>query len=191
MAEQRFTLARVTHAIIDTDLDDRLAVWSAPHVARLADKAKESAAAAAPGVKVWQTAFDALVRPWHVSAHGQSTPANLRYALDHSPRQGHQYPPPKHPRWGERYSHETEYLREPRDPTAYYLQVQACRCFQETNNRLGESFNRTEVVVSGSHARCEVYTRYPRAAESNFGTADDTPARFMEIGARLAALATH
>lgn len=147
----------------------------APHVTRLAERVRDGAAQAAPRVKVWQTQQDERVRPWHVTAHNRAVPDNLRFELDAAPYRGNQHP----------QGH--DYLREPRDPSGSPLQVQDCRCFLGYNNDLARSITAHPAEVQGSRVIARVSTGYPRAAESNVGTADDAPAAFMERGIHAAA----
>lgn len=173
---------------LDDDLETKVAMDVAPFVGRLAEMATQLAQQSAPRVKVWNTQFDDRVRPWHVSAHEQAVPDNLRFELDHSPRTYRQYTPPGAVAWGVRYSTETELLREPRDATAHWTQRDACRCFLTHNDDLAKSIGRGPVVVSATEVTCEVSTSFPRAAESEFGTAEDTPSLFMSAGGGSARL---
>jgi hypothetical protein len=159
-------------------LDAAVARLVASAVGQVAEQVADQAAEFAPPVKVWRTRLDERVRPWHRSAEGQAVPGNLRFELEHSPRQHNPHPP----------GHEL--LREPRDPTAYYLQIDDCRCRMDHNDELARSIHAGEPFVAGTRVSAPVSTRYPRAAESEFGTDEDAPARFMgraaaAVGAKL------
>jgi hypothetical protein len=151
-------------------LDSVVARMIAPEVDRIAEQVASAAAKNAPLVKGWRTQGDALVRPWHRSANRQKAPANLRFIIDHSPRKNI----PKMPG--------SELLRFPRDPQAYYLQTKDCRCYLEWNHELAESIAADRAVAAGTRVSGKVSTTYPRAAESEFGTDNDPPARFMGRG---------
>lgn len=154
-------------------LDALVARMVAPDIERIAEQVAASAAGHAPPVKTWRTQGDSLVRPWHKSANRQAVPGNLRFKLEHSPRTYRNYHPPGH-----------ELLREPRDPDAYYLQTRDCRCFLTWNAALAESIKAGRATVAGTKVTAPVSTGFERAAESEFGTDQDTPARFMGQGLR-------
>lgn len=166
----RFTPAR--------GLNELVARMVAPAVERIGKDVAKTAAEYAPEVKTWRTQSDILVRPWHRSADRQAVPGNLRFLLEHSPRTYRQYHPPGH-----------ELLRFPRDPEAYYLQTRDCRCYLTWGNALAESIGRERVVVAGSRVSVDVATTFPRAVESEFGTDQDPPARFMGQAVRDVAVA--
>lgn len=152
------------------DLEQKIAAQiAAPAVRRLLVDMARLAAGYAPPVKVWHTEGDSRVRPWHVGADGQQCPDNLRFAVPHSPRQGHQA-----------HHWQVEMLRYPRDPTAYYLQVVDCRCQTSQNDGLADSI-RVDGPPEVSRAKVtgSVSTGFPRAAESEYGTSEDAPARYM------------
>jgi hypothetical protein len=167
----------VTTFTPEPGLNERVAALiAAPAIARLAEQVESAAQQAAPRVKRWNAVGDARTRPWHRSADGQECPDNLRFALEHSPRTHDPHPPGY------------EMLRYPRDPAAYYLQTRDCRCWLDYNDRLAQSIGHEGVRVTGARVTATISTRFPRAAESEIGTAQDAPARFMARGLQAARL---
>jgi hypothetical protein len=144
----------------------------APRVRRALDMLTDSAQAKAPDVKVWVTMRDERVRPSHFTADTQTIPANLRFRLDAA-------------------DGGTDLAREPRDPNLPIAQRANCRCdAPHLPHVLAESIHATDVQVMGTRVDGSVETRFPRAAESEFGTTEDEAAHFMtnalhEVALRL------
>lgn len=163
-----------SNIVLAPDIDERVALMIAPGVQRITDAVKSGAQRAAPATKDWHDMGDALVRPWHrdTSEGWQAdVPANLRFPVPHSPRKGIQHYPG------------VEMLREPRDPTAYYLQTEYCRCFTSQDPQgIARTIDSRPVTVTGTVVAGQVVCSHPRGRESNYGTAEDVPAAFMEQG---------
>jgi hypothetical protein len=145
-----------------------------PLVDQATDRVRDGARAGAPPVKVWLTARDERVRPSHVRTDGQAIPANLRYKV---PR-----PDVGNDVGDERTGHEL--AREPRDPSLSIGNRANCRCASVlVPGMLGETIHAEPAVVIGPKVTGTVYTRFPRAAESELGTTDDEAAHFMRNAA--------
>jgi hypothetical protein len=138
-------------------------------VSMLHDEAQQRA----PGVRVWVSARDERVRPTHVDADNQTIPANLRFILDKPNGTGE------------------EMGRHPRDGALSTANRYGCRCVDvPLPHVLAESIHATNVTVTNTVVRGSVETRFPRAAESEFGTSEDTAAHYFtgalrEVAARL------
>lgn len=146
-----------------------------PRVDRALDMLRDTARGNAPSTRAWVTAGDERVRQTHRDANGQVIPDNLRFKV----------PKPGQPG-------QVELARYPRDREGlsdanYYN----CRCHDDTiPHLLRDSIVRTPVTLVGTRVEGSVETRFPRAAESEFGTSEDTAAHFMtnalrEVAARL------
>ena len=147
-----------------------------PRVDTALDMLRDAAKMKAPATRVWVTMRDERVRQTHMDADAQVIPANLRFILDKP---------------GEPGVHEM--ARHPRDTSLSAGNRINCRCDDPTIPQLlRESIHRTQVSVNGTRVEGSVETRFPRAAESEFGTSEDEAAHFMtdalrEVAARLQA----
>lgn len=143
-----------------------------PKVERILDQMRGEAARRAPDAKTWITAEDERVRYSHEHTHGQTVPANLRYQLPKMTYVSHLGYLPVPGRY--------DLAREPRDPDLPDHQTENCRCESlPVPEIMGASIRASAVTVAGPRVTGEIYTRFPRAAESEFGTADDEAAYFM------------
>lgn len=144
-----------------------------PRVDNALDMLRDAARTRAPGVRVWITMRDERVRRTHVDTDEQTIPANLRFHVPKTDGTG------------------TEMGRFPRDPALHISNRANCRCHDESmSHPLRESIHRTPSMLSGTRVEGSVETRYPRAAESEFGTSEDEAAHFMsgaleEVARRL------
>jgi hypothetical protein len=148
-----------------------------PKVRRVLDALKDEAQRRAPETRTWVTMRDEVVRPTHVSTDGQTIPANLRFKVEKPGGVG-----------------EYELARHPGDTALSPANRYNCRCDDPTiPHLLRQSIHASNVTVSGTVVSGEVYTEFPRAAESEFGNpGEDEAAHFMtgalvEIAARLKA----
>lgn len=155
-------------------LDEEIARrFGVPAVRRALDMLEDEAKAGAPAVRTWVTMRDERVRPSHADADTQTIPANLRFRL--KGKAG------------------TDLARHPRDPALPAEQREGCRCDDPTlPDLLRESIHKTDVMMTGTAVHGSVETRFPRAAESEYGGDGDEPAHFMtnalrEVAARLKA----
>lgn len=154
-----------------------------PRVDTALDMLCDAARAKAPGVKVWVTMRDERVRTSHRKTDAQAVPANLRFRL------------PKAGRGDGDVSlsdiGNVDLARFPRDPNLPIANRINCRCEAPTvPHLLRESIKRTPVTLTGTRVAGSVETRFPRAAESEFGTTEDGGAYFMtnalrEVATRL------
>jgi len=154
------------------DLDSQIASRVlAPVVRRALNNVVEGAQRHAPPVGVWITARDERVRHTHIATDSQAVPANLRFQLPQISGDGY------------------DLARAPRDPDLPIGQSINCRCMVGTLPRLlADSIQAGPVQVTGPRVRGEAFTRFPRAAESEFGnTTGDEAARFMGRGLQEAA----
>lgn len=148
---------------------------AAPAVRRALDMLEDAAQAAAPETRTWVTMRDERVRPSHMGADSQTIPANLRFRLAAADGVGY------------------DLARAPRDPDLPAAQSANCRCHDATiPHLLRASIHATDVQHTGARVTGSVETRFPRAAESEFGTDEDTAAHFMtralqQVAARLRA----
>lgn len=146
--------------------------FAAPYLSRVLDMLEDAAKANAPGTRVWITMRDERVRRTHFDADAQMIPANLRFKVEHPSKPG-QY----------------ELARHPRDPALSVENSINCRCDDPTlPHPLRDSIHQTQVTVTGTRVSGSVETRFPRAAESEFGTSEDEAARFMSNALRDVAL---
>lgn len=148
----------------------------APRVDTALDMLRDAAKSKAPVTRVWVTMRDERVRQSHMDSDGQVIPGNLRFKV----------PKPGQPGV-------VEMARHPRDTSLSAANRFNCRCDDPTvPHLLRESIHRTPVSVVGTRVEGSVETRFPRAAESEFGTSEDEAAHFMtnalrEVAARLQA----
>jgi hypothetical protein len=153
-----------------------------PKVERIVEDLRDEARRLAPDAKVWVTAEDERVRYSHEHVHGETIPENLRYRLPsvaYVRRVG--YVP---------VEGRADLAREPRDPALPVEQRINCRCVSVgLPGVVAASIHAGSVTVSGRRVTGEVYTRFPRAEESEFGTSEDEPAVFMR-GALAVAVAS-
>lgn len=135
-----------------------------PAIARVLDMLTDEAKSRAPACRVWVTMRDPLVRAAHVEADAQIIPDNLRFILPKADGSaGH------------------DLARKPRDPNLPIANRINCRCSDPTlQNPLRDSIHATDVDVAGNRVSGSVQTRFPRAAESEFGTTEDDAAKFMQ-----------
>lgn len=162
-------------------------------VNRLKDDVTAGARRRAPDGKVWTTMMDPEVRPSHRDAQGQLIPANLRYRLRrmvymHKGRgpDGKALNPAGGWKLGAAGLYDL--AREPRDPELPDEQRIRCRCESGTvPGAVARTIAAGRTQVQGTRVVAEVDTRFPRAAESEFGTSRDKAALFMTGGAREAA----
>lgn len=141
-----------------------------PRVRRVLNDVEREAKSRAPAVKVWITARDERVRPTHHHTDGQAIPANLRYKVR---------------------ANDTDsptMMREPRDPGAPIEETINCRCQSVVDpDALRNAIRAGEVEVAGARVRGQVVCEFHRAPESEVGTAEDEPARFMGGAAQAVA----
>jgi hypothetical protein len=149
--------------------------YAYPAVDAALERIRDLARTNAPPVKVWVTARDERVRPSHIEADGQSVPANLRFKVPTT------YAPHDPTQW--------DLAGHPRDPDLPAGNRINCRCMDPLlPELLARSIHRTVPTIQGTRVHGEVYTHFPRAAESEFGTTQDTPAHFMRDALRETAL---
>jgi hypothetical protein len=145
----------------------------APEVARLLDAVQDQARRNAPDAQVWITARDERVRPVHRHTDGQTIPNNLRFILSEGER-------------GNDVDDEireagAEYARYPRDPDLSIGNRINCRCVAvDIPGLVAQSIHSDPFPqIVGTRVRGEVWTRFHRAIDSEFGTAQDPPGRWM------------
>lgn len=145
-----------------------------PRVDTALDMLLDSARSKAPATRAWVTMRDERVRQSHFDADGQVIPANLRFRV-----------PKPNGQPG------VELARHPRDPALSAANRYNCRCDDPTiPHLLRVSLVKKPATVVGTRVEGSVETRFPRAAESEFGTSEDTAAHYMtnalrEVAARL------
>jgi hypothetical protein len=155
-----------------------------PHVDRLKEDVAEGARRRAPDARVWITREDERVRISHEDAHGQTIPANLRFKLKavvyvHKGRGPHGKAVNPAGGW-EFIPGRVDLARRPRDRALPVHQRANCRCQAVTlAGVFARSIHAGPTIVEGLRVTAQVETRFNRAAESEFGTAEDAPARFM------------
>lgn len=143
-----------------------------PQVVRALDMLEDEAKRRAPDTRVWVTMRDERVRPTHMDADGQTIPANLRFKIGRPNMPG-----------------SYELARHPRDEVLSAGNAAKCRCDDPTiPHLLRESIHSTGVHVTGCVVHGEVETRFPRAAESEFGTSGDEAAHYFTGALREVAL---
>lgn len=165
-----------SHVELNPDLDTQIATrFGVPAIQRVLDMLEDAARGNAPEVKTWVTMGDERVRDSHREADAQAVPANLRFILEN-------------PVTGKR-----SLCDHPRDPNLPVEESINCRCTDVLlPHLLAQSIHKGEVTVVGNVVSGEVGTRFPRAAESEFGTDQDEAAHYMtnalrEVAAQLAA----
>jgi hypothetical protein len=152
---------------LDQEIARRFGV---PAIRRALDMLQDSARTNAPETRTWVTMRDERVRPSHVKADGQTIPANLRFKLDAK-------------------IGGVDLARHPRDPALPEAQRINCRCDDPTlPHLLRESIHSTDPIQEGTVVHGSVYTDFPRAAESEFGTSEDEAAYFMTNALREVAM---
>ncbi len=172
----------MSRVVLREDLDSIVAEQVVrPRMDDILDMLLRSAQQNAPDVKIWVTMRDDRVRLSHERTDGQAIPANLRFKV------------PKVNTGDDindvRFGHDL--ARYPRDPSLPIGNRINCRCSaQQAPHMLRQSLHRTQVTVTGTRVEGSVYTDFPRAAESEFGTTEDAPSRFMakalqEVAIRL------
>jgi hypothetical protein len=184
-----------TRVELTPDLDRKMADLAARAVDQLTGQVQDAARKLAPDGKIWVTAHDERVRISHARADGQLIPDNLRYRLPavYYVRKG-RGPDGKaaNPGGGwKAIEGRFDLARRPRDEALPVHQSVNCRCASvAVAGAIARSIHRTPVALAATRASAEVYTRFPRAAESEFGTSGDVGAHFMagalrEVAARL------
>jgi hypothetical protein len=153
----------VTHFVPARGLDEQIARRvAAPRVRKVAVEVERGAKVRAPNVHVWLTARDERVRPTHHHTDGQAIPANLRYKVR---------------------ANDTDtptMMRAPRDPSAPIEETANCRCQTVVDpDALRNAIKREDLLIVGAHVSQRVVCEFHRAAESERGTSEDKPARFM------------
>lgn len=144
---------------------------AAPRIRRILDMLADEARRRAPDGKVWVTMRDERVRDSHFEADTQVVPVNLRFLLP-TPT-GH------------------DLARHPRDPNLPAGQRINCRCDDPTlPDVIRDTIVQGDLTIVGNRVSGDVYTRFPRAAESNYAGPPDEPTHFMdgalyEVAARL------
>lgn len=158
----------MTHFVPTADLDQRVAeALLAPRIEHLGSRVEDEAKRGAPDAKTWLSARDERVRPSHVYADGQEVPDNLRYkipkALDDNVA-----------------TNGFDLARVPRDPALPIANRVNCRCESvPIPQAVARDISRTPTAVMGTVVRTTVTCTYPRAAEAEYGTDEDTGAHFM------------
>lgn len=174
----------MARAVLSPGLDVEIANKIArPFVARVLDMLQDEARRGAPSTNVWITARDERVRASHREADAQVVPSNLRFKI------------PKVATGDDVNDIRAGFdlARYPRDPDLPVGNRINCRCeAPPLPELLRQSIHRGDVHVEGSRVSGTVETRFPRAAESEFGTSDDDGAYYMtnalrEVAARLRA----
>ena len=162
-----------TRFVVAPDLDALVAHRDlAAHVAHLLDRLQDEARRNAPDAHVWITVRDERVRPTHRRTDGQTIPANLRFIL-HGGERGNDAD-------DEIREAADEYARWPRDPDLSIGNRINCRCASvDIKGLVAASIHQTPVEVLGTRARGEVWSRFNRVIDSEFGTAQDPPGRWM------------
>jgi hypothetical protein len=151
---------------LNADAAQRIAL---PAVRQATRDVERLAKSYAPPGKTWVSARDARVRESHRIADGQEIPDNLRYKV----------PKVNYHNWMQSEPG-FDLARKPRDPNLPVQQTRNCRCVSvEVPEAVAKSIHSTEPAMNGDRVAAEVFTQFPRAAESEFGTSDDTAAKFF------------
>lgn len=156
-----------------------------PEVERAAADILTGARQRAPEAMMWSTRLDTRVRCSHVDAEGQLIPANLHYRLRKVVyiRKGPPYTSGHrgtNPEGGWQFVDGYDLALRPRDTALPIEQRINCRCVSVPfPGLLAASLHAGPAVAEGSRVRVTVATEFPRAAESEFGSSIDRPARFM------------
>jgi hypothetical protein len=182
-------MAGMARLVMRPDLDSFIARTVGTRVVdRLKRDIVDGAQRRAPDGKVWVTMLDERVRPSHADAHDQLIPANLRYQLTRMAyaRKGRGKAAAPIGGWTRSAGHDL--AREPRDPNLPAEQRVACRCRSiPVPEAIARTIHADVTVFQGTRVSAQVSTPFPRAAESEFGTGGDQPARFMAGAANAAA----
>jgi hypothetical protein len=154
-------------------LDEQIAQrFGRPVIERALEMLTEEAQRRAPGTRVWVTMRDERVRTSHFNADGQVIPDNLRFKVERPGMAG-----------------DYELARHPRDPNLSAANAINCRCDDPgIPHLLRQSIHHNGVHVVGTRVSGEVETRFPRAAESEFGTSGDEAAHYFTNALREVAL---
>ena len=154
-----------------------------PVVERIAEDLREEAARRAPDGSRWETAEDERVRLSHAEADGQVVPDNLRFRLPAVAyvRKGRgRDGKALNPAGGWKLTAGWDLARRPGDPDLPLHQRVNCRCRAvRVPGAVASSIVAGPAVVEGARVTAQVWTEFPRAAESEFGTGGDRAARFM------------
>jgi hypothetical protein len=194
----------------DINADLEIAVASGPLrglIDRFGAELELAAQKEAPPARIWRTVGDERVRETHRQADGQAIPTNLKFILN-KPERG-----PTARGQAERAAHHAEghgggssgdilakpesygmeSARYPRDETLSPGNRYNCRCHDETDTEMiARTVHADPSTVQGTRVSVTVSTRFPRAAESEFGDGDGSPGlRWMgralnETSAKLA-----
>lgn len=141
----------------------------APKLQEITDAVAETAREYAPPTKTWESVGDAVVRPEHRTAHGQEQPDNLRFVVDSPAYDRHHYGAGAQQR-----------LREPRDPEGTPgVTINCCCQAVRDPDGIARSIHPHRVRVDGAVATGYVTCHGHRVVESEFGTDQDEPGRFM------------
>lgn len=168
------------------DLDLRVARQHlAPRVDRAASAIRDEAQRRAPDAKVWVTMRDERVRATHVSADGQTIPANVPYILA-KPGRGNLE--------SEMVGGDRDLGMRPRDPALSLGNRIRCRCESlPVPQAIARAIHRTPTQVVGPRVSATVEARFPRVVESEYaesgggwfrGSVNAVAARMRDAGAR-------
>jgi len=161
----------MTRVVLVPDLDQRVAEKiGRPALDRALARMRDRARLEAPVTRVWVTMRDERVRTSHVRTDGQAIPDNLRFKVP-KVNAGNDA---NDVRFG------FDLARFPRDADLPIGNRINCRCSDPVvPNLLKDSIHSTGARIAGSRVTGEVYTNFPRAAESERGTDGDQAAYFM------------
>jgi hypothetical protein len=181
----------MTRIALNGGLDQMVAArFARPVVSRLSGQVEHEARILAPAGKAWLTYEDERVRPAHVVADGQMIPGNLRYKLRKQVyvRGGGRGRRPSIP--GHTVLTSGFVLgRVPRDESLPIDQTAECRCESvDLPGVVARTIHARSVVQAGTRVSAEISCGFNRAAESEFGTSGDIPARFMSGALRVVAI---
>lgn len=156
-------------------LEERMALAIVPAVTRLAEIAADGARRAAPPDKAWETLADERVRPEHAEAHGQTVPDNLRFTLNSPPYDiEHEGAPAQ------------QMARAPRDPDLSAGLRIACRCRAVTVPGIDRAVTAHPAAAAGTRVSAAVTVDHHLCVTAEFGSAEDSGARYMAAGLREA-----
>lgn len=165
-------------------LDELIAQrFGRPKMQQVLDMLTDEAKLRAPECRVWITMRDERVRASHIETDSQVVPDNLRFKV------------PKVDTGNDINDIRVGYdlARHPRDPELPIGNRINCRCSDPPLPQpLKDSIHATDVHVEGARVSGTIETRFPRAAESEFGTDKDHAAHYMtgalrDVAARLRA----
>lgn len=145
------------------DLDAVVAAkFARPLVEHATLAVRDAARGFAPPVKIWLTVQDERVRRSHVKTDGQAVPDNLRFKLPKVRGAG------------------IDLARLPRDLNLPLDNRINCRCEAiPVPDMLSRSIHSLPPVLQGTRVVGVIQTYFKRAAESENGTSEDTPAHFF------------